>query len=127
MRMDQNVTVDKGELLKILRENRNLHREVFEAACEGYRNKAIELLDGYLKELRAGHRPQIAIHLPPPEDHTPDYDRVIRMYEMHLEDKIELDEETFSAYVMDDWSWKRQFLATNSSYAAGAVRKAYGN
>jgi hypothetical protein len=81
----QTITVSKPDLLKILQENRDKHR-----------------------------------------DHTPDYDRIIRMVTMHIGDTFDLTESDFQAYVMDDWSWKRAFLDTSNSYAAATVTQVYG-
>jgi hypothetical protein len=35
---------------------------------------------------------------------------------METREEIELTEQEFAQYVMDDWSWKGQFTATNSAY-----------
>lgn len=32
----------------------------------------------------------------------------------------------FAMYMDDDWAWKRQWLLTNSAYAAGTVKAEYG-
>lgn len=36
--------------------------------------------------------------------------------EMETRSQIELTEEEFAQYVMDDWRWKGQFAATTASY-----------
>jgi hypothetical protein len=59
--------------------------------------------------------------LPEPQDHTIDYDRVIKMLEMSVDSLIELDEGAFDQYVMDNWSWKGDALATNEMYADRAI------
>lgn len=120
------VTVRKLELLKVLQENRAKHRRVFEAALKGYRKEALKQLDELVRELKAGHTPLVRMVLPLPQDHTSDYDRVIRMLGMHVSDDFTLPEQEFAWYVEDDWAWKRQFLSISNSYAAAAVTKDYG-
>jgi hypothetical protein len=111
------VTLDKDELLDVLRDNRERHRVVFEKAIEGFRERAITELDRRIADLKARKgQVDLFVHLPEPEDHTRDYDRVIRMVEMHQGDTIELDEKAFASYVEDEWSWKREFVGTNSKY-----------
>jgi hypothetical protein len=110
------VTVKREELLKILRQNRDQHRAVFERALEGYRRKAIQILEERLEDARANRRINLAIELIQPMDQTREYDRAIRMLEMHTQEQIELSERDFASYVMDDWGWKGQFTATTSGY-----------
>lgn len=120
------ITVSKGDLLAKMRENRATHREVFQAALEGYRRYAQLVLKEHLEALGAGKTPEIRITVSRPSDHTRDYDRVIEMLEMHKGDEFVLNETDFSQYVRDDWSWKRQWATSNSSYAVAQVSKAYG-
>jgi len=74
-----------------------------------------------LKDARNGKMIRRRITLPEPQDHTNDYDRVITMLEMSVDSVIELDDVAFDQYVMDNWSWKGDALATNSMYAAKAI------
>lgn len=120
-------TVSKAQLLDILRANRAKHQEVFEEAVRGWHDHALKMLAGKEKEIRSGRLPRaITISLPAPENHVRDYDRVIRMLEMHLEDQYTLTEQEFSWYVEDNWDWKRRWTVSNSGYAAGKFAEVYG-
>lgn len=110
------VTVEKKTLLETVRKNRSEHRNIFLRACEGYREEAIATLDKFLADAKAGKRIHQYIGLEEPVDKTKDYDRVIKMLEMSVADTIELTVAEFAQYVMDDWSWKGQFTATNTKY-----------
>jgi hypothetical protein len=123
----QDVTIRKPELLQHLSDNRSKHRQVFEAALEGYRKEAIRRLQDRVRKLRDGKIPNLFIGLTEPEDHTKDYDRVIMMVEMHVGDNFILDESSFGSYVMDDWHWKRQFYKSSNTYAAATVAEVYGD
>ena len=123
----QETKVLKPELLKILEENRSKHRRVFEAALDGYQKEALRQLEMKVQALKAGKYPKIYLNLPMPEDHTRDYDRIIRMVTMHQEDTVVLDEQQFAQYVEDDWSWKRQWASTSNVYAAGTYKAEYGD
>lgn len=118
----QKVTVKKADLVAAVEKNRAGHRKIFEEALDGYKAKQVELLEAQLKRLRAGKRlPMMGYYLPVPEDHTKDYDRVLRMLEMSLFDVVEISQEDFAKYVMDDWEWRRSFLASNSAYSSTAA------
>lgn len=110
------ITVNKSELLDALRQNRKEHRATFERALEGYRKEVIRLLENAIEDAKAGRRVQRHINIVEPIDQTSDYDRVIRMLQMSVDEKVELTEQQFAQYVMDDWSWKQQFTASTSQY-----------
>jgi hypothetical protein len=110
------ITVKKLELLDKLRANRASHRKVFLKAQEGYRDAVIKELDRMLKDARDNKRLRVDVCLPAPQDHTPDYDRIILMLEMSVVETIVISERQFQQYVMDDWAWKGQFIDSVSSY-----------
>ena len=114
----------KDKLLEVLRTNRTNrtnHRKIFLEACEGYLKKAIELLEQKLASARKGERISMHFSLQQPVDQTKEYDRAIRMLEMSSDTTVELEEHDFQQYVMDDWAWKQQFLASNSAYSGTAM------
>lgn len=110
------VKVKRQDLLDVVKKNREEHRNLFLEAQQGFRARVIERLDKMLADARAGVRYDLSVALAPPIDQTKDYDRVIKALEMSVDEEIELDEREFAQYVMDDWSWKQNVLATNSAY-----------
>lgn len=114
------ITVKKDDLRKAIQKNRDGHRAIFEEAVEGYRKEAVKLLEGHIARIKSGKVLRVSVSLPEPSDHTSDYDRILAMLDMSVDDEILLDENDFAAYVMDDWVWKSQFITTNSAYSAMA-------
>ena len=112
----RNVTVDRGDFLVEIITNREAHREVFEEALEGYHNRLKAELERRVRDLKAGRRIDQYIGLPEPQDHTADYDRVITMAEMSIDDTIQLSEDEFAMYVMDQWRWKQDFAESTLCY-----------
>lgn len=51
-----------------------------------------------------------------PEDHSQDYERAIRMMEASVFDQVQLTVDEFDAYVLNNWEWKKNFLAANTLY-----------
>ena len=113
------VKVKREELLTKVRSNRDAHRTLFLKAQEGYRKLVIEELDRMLADAKAGRPIARSINLVEPADHTEDYDRVLAMLEMSVDDTVILGAEEFSQYVLDRWTWSRFATSTNKSYAAG--------
>ena len=113
------VRLDRDELVARVQENRDQHRSVFEKALEGYRERWIEELERRLRHVRRGRNINQYFSLPEPEDHTDDYDRVLTMARMSVDEVIELNEDEFAMYVMDQWSWKGNFTHTTAMYTGG--------
>jgi len=111
------VTIEKDKLLAVLFKNRTEHRRVFEEAQKGYRAKAIQALDMALRDAIAGMETRTHIKLEAPIDQTKDYDRAIQMLQMSVDEEIQLSEQEFAEYILDDWSWKSQFTTTHTLYA----------
>jgi hypothetical protein len=113
-----NVKVKKVELLTRLQANRDSHYELFLKAQEGYRQDVIEELDKSLNDARSGKGLRVIIHLQAPQNHTDDYDNVITMLQMSVDDVIEVAAHDFQCYVMDKWPWFQASTAVNTMYAS---------
>lgn len=112
----QTVTVNKERLLEALRTNKKEHREVFLKAQEGYRAKVIEVLDQRLKDAREGNQIDLMFRLPEPRDYTEEYEQAIQMTEWSVGDEVEISQDDFRRYVLNDWEWKHQFVASTQAY-----------
>jgi len=112
----ENVTVKKDALLDILTSNREAHRQLFLEAQEVYREKVIEALDERLQAVRRGDRVSTFFNLPEPRDFTDAFDRAISMVQWNVGETIELSEHDFQRYVLNDWEWAQQFVASTQLY-----------
>lgn len=121
----KNIKANVKELLEILTKNRDLHHDIFVAAQKVYRSEVIRRLDKALQDAKDGKGFPGSISIPAPEDHTKDYDRVIRMLELSVEDNIELDERDVEVYVLDRWSWSYNWAASNFQYLNDAAISNY--
>lgn len=118
------VTVRKAELLEAVKKNQGEHRAIFEEALEGFKAEALVALNAEIARIKEGKKRQVVVMVNPPEDHSHDYARVVKMLEMSIADEIELDNEQFAKYVMDDWEWQRNFLASATNYnSMNAIKK----
>lgn len=120
------VKVKRDELLKTIRENREQHCQDYLEAMEGYREAFAEALreaasiiavrQARLEEEGSVNPKAIAFELTRPESHEKDYDQVICMLEMSVDDELEISSDEFACYVMDDWDWKVRFESVTSNY-----------
>jgi hypothetical protein len=113
---ESKITVKKTELLLALVKNREGHRAEFLEAQHGFREAVIAELDKMLADARDLKPIRLTVSLPTPEDHTKDYDRVIRMLEMSVAEEIQISEQQFSWYVLNEWGWIQRASVTNSMY-----------
>lgn len=116
----QTVNVNRSALLAKIKSNRENHRTIFEKAMVVYRARVIDELDHMIAQAKRGGAIVRAVGLLQPEDHTDDYDNVIAMLEMSVDDQIELTSQECLMYVQDNWGWARSFRSSTMSYAAEA-------
>lgn len=112
----RSATVTKHEFLTVGRANRDQHRHVFEQALDGYRRRITRELERRLQDLGRGRRTDQYIGPPEPEDDTVDYDRVIAMGEMSIDDEVTLEASEFGMYVMDQWHSKQSLTESTGRY-----------
>jgi hypothetical protein len=110
------VKVKKDELKDKIQTNRDTHSAEYSKAFEGYRRACIQALQTNLQAFHEGRAQRVLIYEQPPEDHTKDYDRVLMMLQMSVDDEVILDASEFAQYVLDDWGWKQPWAASNSKY-----------
>jgi len=115
------IKVNKVDLIQILEKNRKEHRAIFEEALEGYKKAIIAELERRLVRAKKGKIIDHIINVQQPTDQTKDYDRALGMLKMSLENEVELTEQDYRSYVLDDWNWKSQFLASNAFYSKTAT------
>lgn len=119
------IRIEKAKLLAAVTKNRELHQKTFLEAQQGYREAVIAELDKMLAEARTGKRIRRSVDLIEPTNQTREYDRIIAMLEMCLDEQIELSPQEFEMYVMDRWAWKQQFALSNRAYTHSRETLAY--
>jgi hypothetical protein len=115
------IKVSRTNLLDTVKKNRDLHSEEYKLAEKGYWLQVEDALKTALKEVRKKGKTDVAskfARLQSPQNHTSDYDSVIKMLEFSVEDVIELDHQRFQQYVMDNWSWSGLVKSVNNFYAS---------
>lgn len=114
-RGDRQITVDKEELLSKLKENRSKHIAEYNEAKEGFHEAYMEKIDDLIKRANDGDY-DFRVNITKPESHEREYNTIIKMLEMSIEDKIELDESSFKNLVLDEWDWSQAFIQATALY-----------
>jgi hypothetical protein len=120
------VRVNKNDLLKIVKENREKHIKEYKEAVEGYKEAALDQIEKGMARLRAQVEglkkgqmialAHITFDLQVPCNYQDDYDQIIQMLEMSVDESIVLSKQEHLQYVMDKWQWKGSFENTTMFY-----------
>ena len=113
----KSVWIKKQDLLAKVKENRELHSKLYLEAVDGFKKAVVEKLELYLEDTKKG-KYHSSYHLEEPINQLADYDRVIAMLEMSINEDIELSDQEFDQYVLDNWHWKSMVSLRNSTYSA---------
>jgi hypothetical protein len=111
------VVVNKSELVLVLYDNMEEHAQQYKEAYEGYLAEALTQAKQLVADIEAGVEFGHCLSLVAPVNHTSDYESIIRMLGMSVEEQIVLSQHDFTQYVMDNWSWKLAFDQTRVMYA----------
>lgn len=139
----ESITISKADLLRVLKENRESHNEVYNASVQAYQEakrdeferklvKARLLVKAITKKLAAvtdeavdgafaGLNPFSVPSVPAPVSYEEYYEAAIRKVELSVHDEFTLDEKDFNQYVLNNWSWKGAFLSTATGYVTGVL------
>ena len=122
----QSVNVSRVELLAKLRENLATHRVEYAEAVADYQDRLLADLKLATKKVSKIKDVQdlknFKFSLPYPVSYEKSFTDIIEMLEMSVDETIELDAQSFRAYIKNEWAWRSQFDATRQSYkAAGSA------
>jgi len=112
----ERLKVKTSDLIKVLKANRKKHIIEYKEAVRQYRLRAVEALKRELDKAINGKSFTTNISMTRPTSHEKDYDLIIKMLEMSVEEITILDHHEFNQFVMDEWSWKPNFRASTTYY-----------
>ncbi len=104
-----------------LLENKNKHIEEFNRAKIDYRDAIQVSLESNLKKLKKNQldiSKYFSVVFHAPISHENDYQIVLDMLDLCLDEYLELDHNEFRNYIQDNWDWKQNFTTQNSLYAS---------
>lgn len=110
------ININRKDLLQKIIANRDKHEAEYKEAIIAYRLEAIKQFKIILNNAENNREFDRSIRLPEPLNYANDYNRIINMLTMSVDDVITLDSHDFDQYVMDNWSWKNVVGTTNSFY-----------
>jgi hypothetical protein len=141
---DRTVNANVAEVLEALHKNLEEHKEIVAEARVGYVAKCKVALEEGRKKLEKriaalddtgkvsdGMMDHILFQLIPPEDHSKEFETVIKMLELHANAHVGCEEEPYATielkatdvqrFVLNDWKWMDTFLMSNSGYSGKSM------
>ena len=125
---DLQVKVDTKKVLGMVKENRDKHKKDYAEALKGWiedlkketaraaREAKKLTVEETLKEGASNCYQDVHVSLPPPRQFLNEYDQVIGMLEVCVEDELTLTGKQINAWCHDRWQWKDDFVTSNAAY-----------
>lgn len=123
----KSVLVNRQELLKTIKANKEAHIKEYEESLIGYNKLVLEVCEMNVRvaqkrrlRAKAGNTDfkdlSYELNPVPIVSHEAEYTKAISMLEMSVEDNIELEAIIFNQLVLDEWKWKEAFFALATEY-----------
>lgn len=111
------VKVNKSDLIRTVRDNRDIHYQEYEETKAEYLEAVKTALDKVAEKVHKDNEVDLTelYDLPKPVSHVDAYDQVLSLLEWEVEAEISLDANEFRNYVLDEWGWKQEMEYTKSS------------
>lgn len=116
------IKMNRLELLEIVRANKEKHITEFAEAVSDYKILVLKVAQANAKLAKTADLEkfkQMKALPSSPVSYEDSYRRAIRMLELSVEEIIEVEEDIFNQLVLDEWSWKRSFIAASATYKSG--------
>lgn len=116
------IRVSKARLLTKLKENRDIHIKEYEEVYDEYQVDVIAKMKKLLSAAKKVNRLKeidTRVGLNPPRSNETDYNMAIKMLEFSIDDELEITQNEFEQYVLNEWDWTRQFANSKLTYLKG--------
>lgn len=119
----RSVNVKRTELIEALKKNLEIHRAEYKEALVDFKKRLLEDLEAGAKHV-ANATPEelskFSVRIIFPQNHEKEFEEVIEMLELSVDEHINLDSESFKAYFKNEWSWATAFKNMTESYKVSA-------
>lgn len=111
----RNMKINKAKLIEKVKENKAKHIKAHGAAVLAYQTEAMRQLGALVIEIENGAT-DVRLDLVTPVNNRKNYDRIIQMFEWDEADIVELTQDEFKEYVLDETSYNQRAIVANSTY-----------
>jgi len=116
---NRKINVNKDNLIKQIKENKEKHIEEFKKAVDAYKEEAEKQLMKELARLNTVGALDIKLDLITPVNNAENYDKILQMFEWEENEVVELQQDEFREYVQDEFDFAVTARMSNSMYLMG--------
>jgi hypothetical protein len=92
-----------------------MHLTSYDEAVEAYKDEALKQLKELTKKAKAGKR-NLMLDLVEPIDNSQHYDELLEMFELEVEEVIQLEKHEYNEFVNDKTHFAEQAMFANTTY-----------
>ena len=112
---NRTIKLKKSDLISKIKSNKEAHIADYQEAVIAYKKEAEKQLKEQLEALINGNL-EIRLNLISPANKSEEYDKIISMFEWETRDEVELTQEEFKEYVLDEAKFAIHSKFLNSTY-----------
>lgn len=109
------IQLTKAKLIARITENEKKHIAAYNQAVKAYKVEALKQLAELTKAAKTGDT-SLRLNLTTPVDNRKNYAKIREMFEWDNRDEIELEQQEFNEYVLDETEYARHAQMSNSMY-----------
>jgi len=109
------VKVKKAELIEKIKQNKENHVKMFRKAIVAYKKVALTQLEEQIERVDDGAL-DAKLNLITPQNRESEYDKLLVMFEMEVEEFVELEQREFNQYVHDEFNFAIEATMSNMAY-----------
>ena len=129
------VKIKKSKLIEKLTENLEKHDDVYNEAVDNYWKEVKETFEEKVEEAKemideretSNGGINLSIYIEAPVSYKEAYVDTLAMLEYEVDDEVELTQNEFKSYVLNQWNWSNQFLTSNAMYASAGTMTNFSN
>jgi roadblock/LC7 domain-containing protein len=123
---NKTVNVERLKMIESIKAGLALHTKTYNEALVDFKEYALIEVNKLQAAIAAGDYSKTAINLIQPVSHIKEYEEAIEIFEMSVDENINIDLDTFKAYFKNEWQWSRGFESTAMMYKAAILESAGG-
>jgi len=113
---NRTITVKKLALIEQLKTNKVKHIKEYEEAVIAYKEEALLQLASQVQRVEEGSL-DARLNLVTPINNSGEYDKVISMFDWEINEDVELEQDEFNEFVLDEFEFARDAKFANTMYS----------
>ena len=118
------VNVNRLKMIEAIKAGLALHTATYNEALEDFKQYALIEANKFRDAIAAGDFRKTGINLVAPTSHIKEYEEAIEIFEMSVDENINIDLDAFKAYFKNEWTWSRGFESTAMMYKSAILESA---